>query len=285
MSIFAIGPFTAADAALDSSPVVAGLPSMTALAGVADVIARAGGQPAANLPVALLLHYVTPHSGMFRPAPQPSGEPAEAPGRLFGRVRATICLADPEDTLFSDTVRRSVQRARFAGARMEGDDAPVPPVRACDDLGEALRSVPPGHLLADRTDILEDATTHAADPLDALLDVATLHRDEDGRWTNPYSEPEPGVRHRLTPLSVGFQVLEPIENASGREGTREPETPHVFAEGVATVSEFVSARALARAPSISHPVLWSWHIDRPNGLFVVRGRTPAAVEGEVEEQL
>jgi CRISPR type I-F-associated protein Csy2 len=148
-------------------------------------------------------------------------------------------------------------------------------IREIDDLGDTLRRLPPGHVLLDRSDLLEAATGEATDPLDGLLDVFTWHRDPEGGFTNRFARDAEGRPRYLVPLAVGYQAIEPIKATRTRRGTRSSQTPHVFAEGIASVGELVSSRKLARDASAaqSRDMFWSWEVDRSVGTIRVQGRS------------
>jgi CRISPR type I-F-associated protein Csy2 len=130
-------------------------------------------------------------------------------------------------------------------------------------------------VLVDRSDLLETAVAEAGDPLDGLLDVFTWRRDASDRLDNPFTRDDAGTPRYLIPLAVGYQALEPIEAAGPRRGTRSQETPHVFAEGIASVGELISARKVARSADgwQTLKMFWSWAIDRKSGTLRVQGQS------------
>ncbi|GEM_PF-1157049 len=271
MNTLVIGPFTADRVALDGNALVSGMPPVTALGGLSDTLARRLGRPAANWPVALILHDLQPHDGRPKPKPDFKGRPGEAVERVTGWIRATVVLLEPDDTLTSTELTEQTEGLRIAGGMI----SPERPARVVEDLGAELRRLPPGHILVDRTDVLDAAVAAAEDPLDGLLDVFTGSWDEQAqRYQNPWSRDEAGQWRYLVPVAVGHQALEPMSTASPRKGTRCPETPHLFSEGIASVAELVSARKAARAASRGWETLamfWRWTNDPEHGVLRLQG--------------
>ncbi len=269
MKVFLIGPMDVSRIALDGNALVSGYPPLTALAGFSDSIARRLHQPAANWPLALLIHDLQVSPGRFKPKPDKSGQPVEAIERITGSLTGTILLVDPGASVTEAEVEAALPGLRLAGG--------MPPLRTGAREIESLSilsTLPPGHLIVDRSDLLEKAAEQAADPLDGLLDLFTWQPVEGGGWTNPWSLDENGSRRLLAPVAVGYQAIEPLANCQPRQGTRCSNTPHVFAEGIASVAELVSARKLARAKSdegSALPMFWCWETDAEAGTLRVRG--------------
>ena len=274
MRFLQIGPFHCPRVALDGAFGASGLPGMTAIAGWVDQIARSCGHPALNPNFAIVLHDLQRLPGIAKASPTSNAAPGEVVERIHGRLKATIVIADHDAVLGHADVLNAVRRARFCGSLFEGAR-----VRERDTIQDALLSAPPGHVLTDRTDLLSAACADATDPLDALLDV--LWAPVKGGEENPWSFDETGAWRQLLPLSIGYQLLEQIDPERTRAGSRSPDTPHVFAEGVVGLGEAVSSRRIARAGLTGTArFFWSWEQDNATGLLAVTGKAFDELQAE-----
>ncbi|MBK1667605.1 hypothetical protein CKO28_06105 [Rhodovibrio sodomensis] len=283
MKGFSIGPFDCPTVALDGAYIATGFPSMTAIAGLVDALTNRCGTPAANAPFAIVVHDLQVHPGRPKPKADSKAEPTEAVERTRGRMRATLLMLDPEDAWLTSQIQDALPGLRFAGSVMQAvGKRPEVRVREFDDLGKALRALAPGHLILDRGDILDRALAIARDPLDALLDVFALQKDDQERWQSAYSFSEDGEFQALLPVSVGYQCLEPLEDATTRSGTRCPTTPHVFAEGIVSVAEARSSRKVSRSANgpAALPAFWSWSSHPDTAVIHLTGRSFAAISSE-----
>jgi hypothetical protein len=118
----------------------------------------------------------------------------------------------------------------------------------CSDeasLAEALRVLPPGAFISDRSDLL-GCEADSRDALDAVLDAVA-------RFQVHPSEPQPGAKPRtpegwarrhkgwIVPVDVGFRALSRV---AARPGLRDAAgvIGHAWTEGVISLGEWVSAR-------------------------------------------
>jgi len=283
MKLFMIGPFTAERVALDGNTSVSGLPAMTAVAGISDMVFRHQGYPAANNPIALILHDIQPSPGRAKPKADKHGRPGEAIERFGGRVEASIVLMDTHDRLTTDAVADAMPHCRFAGGMLELGSRPVSEAAS---LAQALKHLPRGHLVVDRSEILDAANAHASDPLDGLLDICTLAReDRDSPWRRLYLPDDTLQSRNLVPIAVGYQALESLTEAAPRQQTRSSTLPHVFAEGVTGIGELVTSRRVARTQGDDHctnqPLFWRWEPDPATNTLCVAGRNSNFLENEV----
>lgn len=161
-----------------------------------------------------------------------------------------------------DTLRRKVLTFRYAGGtlhpRKAGTELVTGPF-AGKDLTDALKALPPGFLLKDRSDYLATRAKDTPDTLDVLIELASLKKVETKRW-------ERVVPGTLAPISVGYRAIElPKCRRTQRQA---PDAPlHVYAESLASVGEWVHLSRLVRAGGSLDGFLWRPHHDVASGIY------------------
>jgi CRISPR type I-F-associated protein Csy2 len=127
----------------------------------------------------------------------------------------------------------------------------VPVAKNQDGLEKALRKIPAGYALLDRSDLLLGAE-EGKDPLDVLLDLVEVAPQDSGDGEVRYGRK---TRGWLVPVFVGYQA---IERQQLRRGVRQADAVgHVFGESLYSVGEFRSIRGLlAKTPDAIASAFW-----------------------------
>lgn len=104
----------------------------------------------------------------------------------------------------------------------------------------------PGYALIERRDLMIKAMEEGMDALDALIDYLAIHHScekidetegESVVWRSRRRETgEKDERGWLVPIATGFQGLSEPGYAKNQ---RDPDTPHLFAEAIVTLGEFI----------------------------------------------
>ncbi|MEA5028134.1 CRISPR-associated protein Csy2 [bioreactor metagenome] len=131
-----------------------------------------------------------------------------------------------------------------------------------DALDQVKRHVMPGYVLLERRELMIDAMKEGIDAMDALLSFLEI------RHTCSDSEPfcwEVGKRSLgwIVPISVGYQQISPMFQSSQQ---RDFSVPHLFAESVITLGEFVMPYRLSSVEES----LWRYSYEENNGLYLCK---------------
>lgn len=177
-------------------------------------------------------------------------------------------VAQPE---FKEQLCQLLRRMKVAGGDLL--QFRQPKIKMLDssnpDEGRRLvRTLMPGFFLIERRELMKVSMEDGCDALDALLDYLTVHhrceRDEEGNvsWRSYRKSGSDGDRPGwIVPVATGFHGISPLGIAKNQ---RDPDTPHRFAESLVTLGEF---RMAHRIDSLDE-VLWQYHIDIPNNLYL-----------------
>ena len=237
----------------------AGLPSPLAFLGLGAAIAPALGAPRwdrrplatrrweiAVLPV---IHRVDVSEGRTKAELRNKAgtfTPIEIPEDLVGSVTVSLLLDIPDCT-DEHLVAEALRGRRIAGGPINNSKIEVEAVTAD---GSALRRVDRGYaMIPTRPPRSVFVATGQIDKLMAL--AAELYIDPGAGWH--------------VPVAVGHRLLEDPATAPKRENTRDPNIPHVFAEPVVGIAEFVSVRN-KRLTELDEgglsDLLWRWTAER-----------------------
>ena len=174
-------------------------------------------------------------------------------------------------------------RAGFATSNGGPDHgATLRPVEAAWDHNQfrsMLRALPPGSVLADRTDRMAPTDPDdRRDALDRLLDVLAW-RQQPPKERSGKEEDDALERKKVwvrsqpgwfVPVQIGWR---PISSVADRAGMRSAAgvIGHVWAEDVVGIGEWVSTRMafLTKEPA---PVFWAYEIGSSAGPYLTHGR-------------
>lgn len=284
-----------------SSPFTIGFPAMTAWLGFVHALERklkAGGYPTLELVATGVFSHqcdLQTHQGPgdFVHSIVGTANPLDKEGSRSAFIEEARCHLDVsllieyhaynddldliEQPEFIEQVEQLLALMKVAG----GDLLSVsqPQVKALDDseakeVRKLLCSLMPGYALIERRELMQDAMEQGVDALDALLDYLTVHhrceQDEEGNvsWHSQRKSGEDGKKPGwIVPIATGFQGISPLGQAKNQ---RDPDTPHRFAESVVTLGEFKMAHRIESLDDI----LWQYHTDLPNDLYLCRQVQP-----------
>jgi CRISPR-associated protein Csy2 len=125
-----------------------------------------------------------------------------------------------------------------------------------------IRKLMPGYVIIERRELMEKAMENGLDVIDAMLDyLKVMHRsekDSDGnvKWTSRRK-----TSGWIVPVATGFHGITDLCKAQNQ---RDPDTPHRFAETIATLGEFVMPY---RIKDLDH-MLWHYYTDLKNNLYI-----------------
>jgi CRISPR type I-F-associated protein Csy2 len=178
-------------------------------------------------------------------------------------------------------------RAGFATANGGTEHKPVlRPVEAAWDNNQfrpILRALPPGSVLADRTDLMAPVgPDDRRDALDRLLDVLAWRqqplKEPSGKEDKNDEKHAPTgkmawVRSQpgwIVPIHIGWRPLSAVADRAGMRSAIGV-IGHVWAEDVVGLGGWVSTRKafLAKEPA---PVFWAYQIGPSTGPYLTRGR-------------
>lgn len=225
-----------------------GLPSPLAFLGLGAAIAPELGADRWLVGVLPVLHEVAVSSGRTKPEMAPASgrfSPIEIVEDMVGTVRFSLVLDIPNCS-DENAVRDALVGRRLAGGIFQ-NEIRVEPV---SNDGAALRKAPRGWALI-RPDNMSRRVIARGD-VDSLSAVAEIlfpaERGHGFGWP--------------VPIAVGHFLLEDPTAVPQRQGTRDPNIPHVFTEPVLGIGELVSVRnrRLTEAPTKDFEELfWRWH--------------------------
>jgi len=173
-------------------------------------------------------------------------------------------LIDNLDTILSS-------RMKIAG----GDILDFGKICIIKELSLLKKRLMPGYALIDRRDLMIQAMEEGMDSLDALIDYLAIHhsceKSGDGpdayitwnssrRRTGPQDE-----RGWIIPIATGFQGLSEPGFAKNQ---RDPETPHLFAEAIVTLGEFIMP--YKNEVNSIDKLLWQYSYDSKNSMYLCK---------------
>jgi len=252
-----------------SSPLTYGIPAVTAFMGFSHALqrhfnARSGSNDFCVIGVGIVSHHfeMLDHKDNYTRTLQLTANPLNEKGERSsfieeGRCHMTVSLVlevDGFNGSQSDLERLS--QLIVSKMKLAGGDLLIPPhVENIEDDRKSIRRLMPGYALLERRDLMIEQMQEGDDALQALhRHVQIQHRsevDEHGNVTWTTKRHRPGW---IVPIATGFHAISPVADALG---TRDPATPHRFAESVVTLGEFVLA---SRIESLAD-VVWKYQVD------------------------
>jgi CRISPR type I-F-associated protein Csy2 len=287
---------------------VVGPPGPTALLGLMHRIGRdleaasIFGERDGLAGVSLICHEFGVAPGHRRIPPERRGEHGDRSGAMIddpeGHLTCSLvfeAIASDPDVLEAarDYLARRLLSYRLAGGRIiraglatsNGGSEQKPSLRAVeaawdhDEFRSILRVLPPGSVLADRTDRMAPiGPDDRRDALDRLLDVLAWRQQPLKERSGKDEKNMPARRMAwvrsqpgwFVPVQLGWR---PISSVADRVGMRSGAgvIGHVWAEDVLGIGEWVSTRKafLTKEPP---PIIWAYKIGPPAGPYLTRGR-------------
>ncbi len=249
-----------------SSPFTYGFPAVTAFLGFGHALQRhfnsSVEQPRLNVRgVGIISHKVQMldesigYNRLLKLTGNPLNEHGERSSFVEeGRCHMTVSLVLEVDGLTRGTIDTELMqdvilsRMKLAG----GDILTKPDIQLIGQDKPFASLVMPGYALMERRSLIADSMKEGADALTAIHRyVAIQNRSQistDGSVVWSRKREKAGW---LVPIATGFHAISEIQHP---KNTREPDTPHRFAESVVTLGEFVLASRIKRLSEI----LWRY---------------------------
>ncbi len=250
-----------------ASPFSFGFPAVTALMGFAHALERAIEELQVH-GVGIISHgfemqdYSEGFSHTLKLTANPLNKDGERPSFVEeGRCHLTLSLLLeieplPNGELIRKSIHAAIQRQiegrmKLAGGDILGLKAVIPLL----DEPRSLRRLMPGFVLMERRELMQEAMEQGQDALDALHGLMQIHHRsevlESGEVVWQRSRQQAGW---LVPIAVGFQAISPLAVEVAQ--SRDPLTPHRFAESLVTVGEFVMPHRLESLASL----MWRYQV-------------------------
>ena len=174
-----------------------------------------------------------------------------------------------------------IQQQRMAGGSVRGL-ARFEPVQFFDssDISAVIPQLLPAFVLMDAQNefmqIIEDVQkdTPEATPLDALIEVCTLHhipetqKNGDTKWLTTSRKSGHGW---LVPMPIGYQGISDHYDAGMMKNVRNPEYPSQYVETIYSLGKWVYPQRLNRIGG-EHDIanaFWRYHYDANDSLYLV----------------
>ena len=267
-----------------SSPYTAGFPAVTSFLGFAENFSRklkASGLSDADFPaVAIICHSFALKSVRRRGYLAPTGT-ANPPGKdgkrpsfipeircdmdisLILRMERGDSLLDlDQDPARKGRVKEHLLSMRLSSGSVDEIEDTVPfaaDERDPSDWKPILMKLMPGYALLDRRSLVRDEMLGGKDAMDVILDYCSLSGARD------QGEPDPRLPVKsgwIVPLAVGYQGISPVSLQA--VNTRDPETPHRFAEAVISLGEF---KMIHRIKDFSE-IFWTCRYKEESSLYL-----------------
>lgn len=176
-----------------------------------------------------------------------------------------------------------IQQQRIAGGSVHGIDKYEPvrfvPSQRVDDIAGMLL---PAFVLMDAqpefAEIIAElnAENPNATPLDALIDVCSIHHvpdhpeQADTKW---HTQSRKTGRGWLVPMPAGYQAIAPSYAAGVMQNVRNPEYPSQYVESIYSLGKWIYPQRLNSHDTITH-AFWRYHHDADKGLYLVTQKQP-----------
>lgn len=200
-------------------------------------------------------------------------------------VFASTQLDDMTIKLLSKQSKQWIQQQRIAGGSVQGIDR-FTPVQYIDydDIDSLVPHLLPAFVLMDAqqefSEIIDEvqASNPSATPLDALIDVCTLHHipqtkaDGDTKWITTSCKTNRGW---LVPMPIGYQGISEVYEPGIMQHVRNPEYPSQYVETIYSLGKWVYPQRLGGATSEYDLVnaFWRYHHDTDHNLYLVTQNT------------
>lgn len=287
-----------------SGPLSWGFPAPSAFTGFVHALSRrlpdALGLEIVLDAVGIVCHEFEPQMAggyikSFRLTRNPNNENGDPPpfveeGRthfevsLVIGVHGNVLWDDSERLALARSILSQAQSQRLAGGSILPTPHDVKHEPALEVLPEAheemqtfyrklRRRLLPGFALVGRDDRLQQRleelrhTANDSTPLDALLDLCTLHIDCNVTQTEE-REPETPWRIRprpgwLVPVPVGYSGISPLYDAGTVQNARDKTVPFRFVESIYSLGEWISPHRITDPRSL----LWHHQAEPNQGLY------------------
>lgn len=191
--------------------------------------------------------------------------------------------AQQQAKLVSDMPKLLMQH-RMAGGSVHGM-ARVEPVRfiKCFDIDTVIPFLMPAFVLMDAQDDFADiiaevqAKNPEATPIDALLDVCTLHHIPEAKTNGDVvwrTESCKTGRGWLVPIPIGYQGISPLYEAGVMQEVRNPEYPSQYVEAIYGLGKWVYPHHLSQNERILD-AFWRYQYDAEQALYRVSQENPS----------
>jgi CRISPR-associated protein Csy2 len=267
-----------------SSPYTAGFPAVTSFLGFSENLSRrlnaTSLSDAAFSATAVISHgfdLKTVQKGWYL-APTASANPPGKDGQRPSFIPEVHCDMDvslilqmekgssllniDHDPLLKEQVLRLLLSTRLASGIIEEVDDIVPFVADAqepDTWKPLLMNLMPGFALLDRHSLIREEVQKGKDAMDALLDYCSIPGDFDSEVQNPRLPEKSGW---IVPIAVGYQGISELSLQAAN--TRDPKTPHRFAEAVVSLGEF---KMIHRIKDFSE-IFWTSKYKEESGLYL-----------------
>lgn len=273
-----------------SSPYTIGFPAMTAWLGFVHALQRklrSVDFPNIDLcRTAVACHscdvqiYKGPHDynysiiGTANPLKKKGNEFERPPFIEEPRCHLTVSLLvelshmNPEDdNRFLEAVRNLIPQFKVAGGDIEKIGTLQVIYTDEDDpktISRAIRSLMPGYVIIDRSDLLKGSFTDGKDSLDQLLEALAVNfipTEKMATETDPQWSPQRLQAGWLIPQAIGFKDLSGPVTVQHQ---RSYDCEHHFAESVVTLCEFKMSFHFRNLDDI----MWSYRTIPEHGLYL-----------------
>lgn len=196
---------------------------------------------------------------------------------LLGEFEPT----DEEKSLLINKTHQWIQQQRIAGGSVQGLHYTDPVLFMAEEEIDMLAPLlMPAFVLMDAKDEFSeiiDKTQSAnpdATPLDALLDVCTLHHIPEAKLKNGEPTGETiwhtksckSGRGWLVPIPIGYQGISPVYDSGVMQNVRNPEYSSQYVEAIYSLGKWVYPQRLVDNLEQS---FWRYSHDPENSLFLV----------------
>jgi CRISPR-associated protein Csy2 len=167
---------------------------------------------------------------------------------------------------------KSLEKILFQIKIAGGDVIEFQRPKIINDFNILKKSLMPGYLLIERRDLMIQAMEEDLDALDSIFDFTSIHHncileddstESDYKWESKRRELEEGITGWIVPIATGFQGLTSPTLALNQ---RDENTPHLFAESIVTLGEFVMPYK-KRFNSLDS-MIWKYHFDKDQELYL-----------------
>lgn len=196
-------------------------------------------------------------------------------------VLADTSLTTEQQASAIQNTKQWIQQQRMAGGSVRGL-ARFEPVQFFDgsDISAVIPQLLPAFVLMDAqndfTQIIEDVQKDnpEATPLDALIDVCTLHhipetqKNGDTKWLTTSRKSGHGW---LVPMPIGYQGISDLYDSGVMQNVRNPEYSSQYVEAIYSLGKWVYPQRLNRIGG-EHDIanaFWRYRYDADDSLYLV----------------
>lgn len=173
-------------------------------------------------------------------------------------------------------IKSLAEKHKLAGGRITSIDGCTLSKNDCHK--RILRSLLPGFVLVERSDLLREKNEKNDNLLENWLDFSALKfeatdeplSDSDGKvkWQQVAK-----AKGYLVPIQIGYKQITPTYNPGEVANVRDRETPVSFVEGIHSIGEWIGSPS--RLDSLQQ-IMWQYHYQQP--FYVCRTQQPTECE-------